>query len=258
MNIYLCGYNKIGCDVLNYLLNDCLFVENIAVFTHKPNMLHIPDIRDIASKAGLWHTTKSVNDIEAPFKPDIIASVYYRNIIKDHIIDKAKQGCFNIHPSLLPKHRGCSSIPWAIIEGDKLTGVTFHYIDKNIDTGNIILQASIQIDQQETQKILYEKCMRKGAEYWPAAFHLVCNNFKGFPQEGLGNYNKRGVPYEGTIEDFFAKEENVLDWRIKLDRFLRAMNYPPYPYATYKGIEVKTLEEFAKLEYNICKEIKNG
>ena len=245
MNIYLCGYHQIGCDVLNHLLSNCWYVENIAVFTHEPSMSHIPDIREIAGENGLWHTIESVNKISAPFEPDVIASVYYRNIIKEPVLERAGWGSFNIHPSLLQRHRGCSSVPWAIINGDDITGVTFHYMDKGIDTGNIILQAAIQIDGDETQKSLYNKCMKKGAEYWPAALDLLCDNFAGVAQEGESTYHKRGVPYDGKIDNFLEDAYITdVDWLEKLEKFIRAMDYPPYSYATYKGIEVKDIDDF--------------
>ena len=163
MNIYLCGYHKIGCQVLKYLIERCKFdgkKPNVAVFTHRPKMPNVPSLAEAAKHYNVWYTTDSVNKARAPFEPDIIASVYYRNIIRKRVIDRAKIGSFNVHPSLLPTHRGCSSTPWAIIEGDQITGVTFHYIDEGIDTGNIILQAAIQIDPQETQGSLFNKCMK--------------------------------------------------------------------------------------------------
>ena len=254
MNIYLCGYHKIGCEVLKYLMTDCKINNkkpNVAVFTHNPKMPHIPNVIDVAKKYNVWYTTKSINKIKAPFEPDIIASVYYRNIIKKNILDKAKIGTFNIHPSLLPKHRGCSSVPWAIISNDKQTGVTFHNIDEGIDTGNIILQIAIQISPEDTQKSLFEKCMIKGAEYFPYALNLVIHGFSGIPQEGISNYNKRGVPYDGTIENFidnYPVNEPITYEAI--NRYIRAMTYPPYPYATFNGVEVKNLNDFLKLYLN--------
>lgn len=235
MKVFLCGYHKIGCDVLEHLVsrND---ITELAVFTHKPHMDFIPDIRKVAFKYGVACTSESINKAKLPFEPDIIASVYYRNIIKDHIIDLAPDKIFNVHPSLLPRHRGCSSVPWAIIEGDDITGVTFHYIDEGIDTGKIILQASIQIESTETQETLFNKCMDTGAEFWGAAFELVKSGFPGVEQKGHSCYHKRGVPHDGKIDDSWD-----LDY---VERFIRAMTFPPYPYATYQGKEIKDFDEY--------------
>jgi len=125
----------------------------------------------------------------------------------------------------------------AIIEGDHVTGVTFHYIDIGIDTGKIILQATTQIGPDDTQKTVFDNCMRVGAAFWPAAFELVNAGFPGVLQEdGETCYHKRGVPYNGEIDDTWDCE--------KIKRFIKAMTYPPYPYATYKGQEIKTFDEF--------------
>src|SRR5260370_37371243 len=97
----------------------------------------------MASGVGIWGTKESINQVPLPFAADIIASVYYRFIVKPHVIASVRGRIFNMHPSLLPRHRGCCSIPWAIIEGDPFTWVTFLYIDEGIDTGKIILQAAV-------------------------------------------------------------------------------------------------------------------
>jgi len=124
-----------------------------------------------------------------------------------------------------------------------MTGVTFHYIDEGIDTGNILLQAAVQIGPYDSQKSVFDKCMKKGAEFWPYALQLACDdNNLGIPQEGKSNYNKRGVPYKGEIEVFWEDGFNRGNIHA-LDRFIMAMDYPPYSYATYKGIEVRNIRE---------------
>jgi len=213
-------------------------VSDIAVFTHAKTH-DIEDIALIAEQNGLFCSTESINKADLPFKPDIIASVYYRYIIKPRIIDLCEGRIFNMHPSLLPRHRGCSSIPWAIIDGDSHTGVTFHYINHGIDTGKIILQTAVQISPVETQLTLFRKCMERGVKFWPAAFELVKAGFSGVEQEGEPSYHKRICPYNGSINE---------NWPLdKIERFIRAMIFPPYPCATYKGKAVKTMDEYLKL-----------
>ncbi len=237
LKVLLCGYHLIGCQVLEYLLKK-EDISDLAVFTHE-SPKEVPDVSVVAKKHGVLCTTKDVSKAELPFDPDIIASVYYRNIIRRIVIEKCNGRIFNLHPSLLPRHRGCSSVPWAIIEGDTVTGVTFHYIDEGVDTGKIILQAAIQISPDETQDSLITKCMEKGIQFFPAAFDLVKHGFPGVEQQGCPSFHKRGCPYEGHIQD---------DWSIdKVERFIRSMIFPPYPCATYKGVSVSTLDEYLKL-----------
>src|SRR5260370_33187403 len=121
----------------------------------------------MASGVGIWGTKESINQVPLPFAADIIASVYYRFIVKPHVIASVRGRIFNMHPSLLPRHRGCSSIPWALIEGDTVTGVTFHYIDEGIDTGKIILQAAVPSTSEDTQASLPPRCIPRAVRCSP-------------------------------------------------------------------------------------------
>ena len=111
MNVILCGFGLAAPGVFRYLLGQ---VDNLAVFTHD-DLAHAPGLTRQAQTAGVWHTTESINKSPLPFEPDMVISIYYRHIIKRHIIEACRGRIFNAHPSLLPRHRGCSSIPWAMI-----------------------------------------------------------------------------------------------------------------------------------------------
>lgn len=235
MKVFLCGYHWVGCRILKQLLER---KYDVALFTHKPAMPHIPDIRRVAKYHDIWYTTKSVNKSEHPFAPDVVISVYYKFIIKKPVLDMAAGKSFNVHPSLLPKHRGCSSVPWAIIEGDDKTGVTFHYMDESIDTGRIILQKEVKIEKNEVQRSLFNKCMRIGSEFFLEALDAVLVGVRGDEQIGTPSYHKRGVPHSGIIDPNWGME--------KIERFIRAMDYPPYAYATYNGKEIRTIQDYIK------------
>ena len=237
MKVVLCGYNWTGCRVLEHLLQR-QDVSDIAVFTHEPPP-ELPDLRPLASAVGIWCTTESINQVPLPFAADVIASVYYRFIVKPHVIASVRGRIFNMHPSLLPRHRGCSSIPWAIIEGDTVTGVTFHYMDESIDTGRIILQAAVPIASDETQASLFRRCMHRGVEFWPAALELVKAGFPGAPAQGASSFHKRGAPYGGVIQEGWPVDQ--------VERFIRAMIFPPYPSATFRGHEIKSLADYMQV-----------
>jgi len=235
--VVLAGFHWTGVKVLEHLLtrND---IRDLAVFTHDQSNQEY-DLSPICKKESVFCTTKPLKKENIPFIPDIISSVYYRNIIKKDIIDACNGKIFNAHPSLLPRHRGCSSVPWSIIDGDTVTGISYHYIDEGIDTGNIILQASVPIYPNDTQKTLFDRCMQRCVEFWPAAFTLVAAGFPGVPQMGIPSYHRRGAPEEGRIDPHWPLE--------KIERFIRAMTFPPLPYATYRGQEVQNLEDFLAL-----------
>lgn len=79
------------------------------------------------------------------FKPDLIVVCHFQKILKSNIINIPFLGCINLHPSLLPKYRGMSPQHWPIINGDTETGITIHFINEGVDTGDIILQETIKI-----------------------------------------------------------------------------------------------------------------
>ena len=88
-------------------------------------------------------------------KPDIIAVVAYGKILPEEILNLPKYGCINVHGSLLPKYRGAAPIQWAIINGEKTTGITTMFMDKGMDTGDMLLSKEIDIyecDDLETKR----------------------------------------------------------------------------------------------------------
>ena len=235
--LVLCAYNDIGCRVLEHVVtrND---IDELFVYTHEPAP-DVEDVRGIAEEHGVAWSTENVSRAALPFEPDVVASVYYRYIIKQNVIDACGGRIFNTHPSLLPRHRGCSSVPFAIIEGDEVTGITYHYIDAGIDTGPILLQVPIPIGAQETQAELFARCMDVGAQHWPEALERVLAGDPGTPQEGETCYHPREAPLGGVIDESWPDDQ--------VERFIRAMTYPPRPYATYRGTEVKTMDEYLRL-----------
>lgn len=237
LKLVLCGYERAGYAVLQHVL-DRPDIAEVAVLTHEPPENDV-DVRELAATRDLWWSTENVNDVRLPFRPDVIASVYYRYIVSDEVIASCDGRIFNAHPSLLPRHRGCSSVPWAIIEGDSVTGVTFHYIDSGIDTGPILLQAALQIRPDETQASLYERCMDSVARYWPAALELVRAGFPGVEQEGETCYHPRGAPNGGVIDEAWPPQT--------VERFIRAMTSSPLPPASFRGQPVRTLGDYHRL-----------
>lgn len=239
IKLILCGYDWVGYRILQDLINHSE-ISDLAVYSHKNTSLrNIKSMKEVAKKNGIYYTENSINSMELPFVPDVISVVYYRHLINKNVIKKCNNRIFNLHPSLLPIHRGCSSITWAMLEGDSHSGITYHYIDNNIDTGNIILQAATQIYKNDTQLKLYHRCMLLGYKYWNAAFQLVINGFSGVKQIGKSSYHFRGAPYNGEINESWPFD--------KIERFIRAMNHPPYPYATYRGKEVRNISDFIRI-----------
>lgn len=234
LKVILAGYHQPGIHVLNHLMSRS-DVSALQVYTHKPGS-GVPDLRDEAARHGVPCSTRNISRVELPFTPDIIASVWYRKIIKPHVIQACRGQIFNVHPALLPRHRGCSSVPWAIIEGDTVTGVTYHYIDEAVDTGRILMQATLQIAPDETQTTLYPRAMDLAALHWPAAFELVRAGYPGVEQSGDGCYHPRGAPADGQIDPTWPDAT--------IERFIRAMQFAPLPPARFEGHDIHSMDQY--------------
>lgn len=104
-----------------------------------------------------------INNIKK-LKPDIICVVAYGKILPKEILEIPEKGCINLHASLLPKYRGAAPIQWAVLNGDKITGVSTMYMNEKMDEGDIILQAEVQIGEYETTGELWDRLKVIGAD----------------------------------------------------------------------------------------------
>ncbi len=117
------------------------------------------------------------------YEPDIIVVVAFR-ILPPEIYEQARIGAFNIHASLLPKYRGAAPVNWAIINGETTTGVTSFLLQRKVDTGEILLQDSIDIPENTTAGDLRDMLMPKAAEMSVDTCRLlISGNYKTYPQD---------------------------------------------------------------------------
>lgn len=165
------AYNNIGCVGIEALLRNG--IEIAAVFTHQddPNEnIWFDSVAQLAAFNGI--PAFAPEDVNHPLwiqkieslAPDIIFSFYYRDIIKKPILDIPKNGCMNLHGSLLPKYRGRCPINWALVNGESQTGVTLHYMTPKADDGDIVAQKAIEIDDNDTALLLHKKAGKAAAE----------------------------------------------------------------------------------------------
>lgn len=235
MKAILCGYNWAGCKALDILLN---LGYEVFVYTHDSEA-YLVSLKDTCEKLNVPYSLENISKSNLPFKPDFIASIYYRYIIKNHIIDAVNGKIFNLHPSLLPKYRGCSSLTWAMINGEKEVGYTYHYIDAGCDTGNIILQKKVPLEIFDTQLSLYYKIMTLALMDLPEVVNLVLSGYCGTVQAGEASFYKRGCPYDAQINPAWGLD--------KIERFIRAMIFPPYKPASYRGKDIYSISEYMSL-----------
>ena len=132
----------------------------------KGNILPTPTKKiALENNIEVYQPTKIKEDYNKiiSLKPDIIITCAYGQIIPEEILNCSKYGCINVHGSLLPKLRGGAPIHHAIINGDKTTGITIMYMDKLMDSGDIISQEKLEIKENDNLDIVYEKMSHLGA-----------------------------------------------------------------------------------------------
>jgi UDP-4-amino-4-deoxy-L-arabinose formyltransferase / UDP-glucuronic acid dehydrogenase (UDP-4-keto-hexauronic acid decarboxylating) len=167
MKSIVLGYHNIGCVGIEALLRNGF--EIAAVFTHKDDPrenVWFDSVAELAAARGI--PVFAPTDINHPLwvkrikelAPDIIFSFYYRNIVKQPILETPPAGCLNLHGSLLPQYRGRCPINWVLVKGEKETGVTLHYMTPKPDDGDIVCQNRITITDDDTAKSLHEKVAR--------------------------------------------------------------------------------------------------
>ena len=167
------------------------------------------------------------------YNPDVMVVVAFGQIIPLSILQMPKFGCVNIHGSLLPKYRGAAPIQWAVLDGEKETGITTILMDEGIDTGDILLKKTIQIDTDETSGSLFDKLMALGAEtILETLDELEKGNLTPTKQgESPTAYAKMLTKAMGLID--FTKSAK------ELDCFVRGMDPWPSAYTLLSGKTLK-------------------
>ncbi len=178
---------------------------------------------------------EGVSDMLA-LKPDLMITCAFGQILSQEILDIPKLGVINIHASLLPKYRGASPINYAVLNGEKETGITVMKTDAGIDTGATLLQKRINIGEKETAGELFSRLSVLGSEAITEALFLIENGSAVFvPQDDeIATYSKI-IKKEDALIDFNAKAEDIVN-------LVRAYNPAPVAYAFYKGEAVKVYE----------------
>ncbi len=117
-------------------------------------------------------------------KPDLIAVVAYGRILPEYVLNFPKYGCVNVHSSLLPKYRGAAPMQWAVINGEKTTGVTTMLMNKGLDTGDMLMKESIDIEINDTFETIHDKLAPIGAKLLVATIErLADGTAKRDPQD---------------------------------------------------------------------------
>jgi len=235
--------------------------EVIAVVT-QPDKPKGRGLKPSPSPVKAWASSKGLKVLE-PIKlkdpqfiqilkdlsPDLIVVCAYGKIIPKEILEIPKFGCWNIHASLLPKYRGAAPINWAILEGEKETGITIMLMDEGLDTGPILLQKKIPISENDDANSLSQKLAQLGKETILSAIELhKKGELKIIPQP------EEGISYAPILkkeDGFFTFEEPAE----KIEKKIKAFLPWPSAFTYYKN---KLLKVFSAKAVPLKHEEKPG
>lgn len=141
-------------------------------------------------------------DLIRSLNPDIACVVAYGKILPKSFLKIPRLGCINVHGSLLPKYRGAAPIQWAVLNGDKTTGITTMYMDEKMDTGDMILKQEVEIGDDETTGELWDRLKVIGAD-------LLVETLKQI-ENGTAPREKQGDDF--SIAPMLDKEMSKIDW----------------------------------------------
>jgi len=172
----------------------------------------------------------------AALAPDLIVVAAFGLLLPPEVLNIPKLGCLNVHPSLLPRHRGASPIATAILQGDEITGVTIMLLDAGMDTGPILNQREVPITAEDTTGSLGIKLAQIGAQLLTETLPLwIEGRIKPRPQD------ENGASYSKMIK----KEDGEIDWRLSAkELWQRVRAFDPWPgcYARWRDKRLKLVK----------------
>lgn len=190
--------------------------------------------------------------------PDLICVVAYGKILPKELLEIPRLGCINVHGSLLPKYRGAAPIQWAVINGDKKTGITTMYMNEGMDTGDMILKQEVSIGDNETTGELWNRLSKIGA-------NLLIETVKKIED---GTVTRTKQPEDYTLAPMLDKQLANIDWEnktaIEIKNLVRGLNpiMGAYSYLNNKKIkfwkvEVLSIEDLIE-KYNELADYKTN
>ena len=165
--------------------------------------------------------------------PDVICVVAYGKILPKEILEIPRYGCVNVHGSLLPKYRGAAPIQWAVLNGDKETGITTMYMDEGMDTGDMILKEKVEIGEDETTGELWDRLSKVGGNLLVRTLNEI--------EKGNAPRIKQGDEF--SLAPMIDKKMAKIDWEKKtakeIKNLVRGLNPIMGAYTFLEGKKIK-------------------
>lgn len=244
LNIVFMGTPDFAKESLNAIYEAGYNILAVVTNPDKPKgrgMKLIPSpVKEYALEKNLkiYQPLKVRNNIEfldeiKNLKPDVICVVAYGKILPKELLDIPRLGCINVHGSLLPQYRGAAPIQWAVLNGDKETGITTMYMDVGMDTGDMVLKEKVEIGENETTGELWDRLSKIGA-------NLLVKTLKQI-EDGTAPREKQGENF--TLAPMLSKEMAKINWdemdAIKIKNLVRGLNPIIGAYSNLDGKKVK-------------------
>ena len=229
MKVVAFGYHTVGVRCLEALGRLGARIELVVTHQDDPGEeIWFPSVQELALR-NRWNV-QTPQDPNTPdlvahlrkIQPDALFSFYYRKILSPDILSCAPKGAFNLHGSLLPKYRGRCPVNWALINGEKETGVTLHEMVRKPDAGAIVMQRKVPIEEKDTAYTLFDKIASAAAgaveDFWPL---LKKGAYARIPQD----------PSQSTVFGGRKPQDGLFSWgqdARSIYNLVRAVTHP-YP-----------------------------
>ena len=239
MRVVFMGTPEIAAMVLRSLIDSKHEVAAVVTQPDKPNARGNAVIFSAVKQLALEYDIPVLQPVKASseesvaaiasYEPDIIVVAAYGQILRENLLNLPKYRCINVHASLLPKYRGASPIQWAVINGDEETGISIMYMEKGLDTGDVILQKSLKLAPDETAGSLHD---RLGELAGPVLLEAM---------EMIENGTADPVPQDNSLSSYVSmldKSMGELDFTkssIELERLIRGLIPWPGAYTRIGG-----------------------
>lgn len=243
MKVVFMGTPDFSVDTLEAVISAGHQVLAVVTQPDKPKgrgkeMQYTP-VKEVALKYGIpvfqpdKIKEKESVEILRGYPADIAVVVAFGQIVSKEILEMYPYGCINVHASLLPAYRGAAPYQWAVINGEKVTGVTVQQMNEGVDTGDIILQREVEIADDETAGSLYDKLRVAGAE-------LCVDTLKAL-EDGTAVFIKQDETKSSHAKKLDKQSGNI-DWSMpaeKLEQLIRGLNPWPSAYTKLDGKMLK-------------------
>lgn len=170
------------------------------------------------------------------YQADVMVVIAFGQILPKEILEMTPYGCINVHASLLPRYRGAAPIQWAVIRGEKVSGVTTMQMDEGLDTGDMLLKTEIVLDEKETGGSLHDKLAKAGAR-------LCVETLEGLEKGRIAAVPQGDSPTE--YARMLDKKLGDIDWSQsaeEIERLIRGLNPWPSAYTCWNGKVMKIWE----------------